>query len=82
MKAAIATIVLAAVALGGCGAAQQAGKGAAEGAITTLAQKAGGRGGVEQVAEALKRKAIGGAMDELAAPERLEEFRRIAGAGI
>jgi UDP-2,3-diacylglucosamine pyrophosphatase LpxH/uncharacterized membrane protein HdeD (DUF308 family) len=69
----------------GCGVAQRAGRGAAAGAMGTLAEKLGDAERVEQLAEGVKRRAVGGALEEIARPERLGGVQRIGsalGAGV
>jgi uncharacterized membrane protein HdeD (DUF308 family) len=70
----------------GCGAvAQQAGRGAAEGAMGKLAAKIEQPDRFVDAAEAVKRRVIGGTLRELSEPERLHDVRRMAtalGAGV
>lgn len=66
--------------LTGCGVAQRAGRGAAEGVAGTLARKAGDPSNIKQMAEGVGRRALGVGIDEISQPERLGDVQRIAAA--
>lgn len=68
------------VAQPGCGVAQRAGKGAAEGALGAVARKMGDHEGIKQMTEGVKRRVVGGAVDELSLPEQLKRLQQIAAA--
>jgi hypothetical protein len=73
------TSIAAAVALAsqtGCGFAQRAGKGAAEGVLGTLGRKLSDGEGLGRV----KGRVLGGTMRELSQPEQLDDIQRIAAA--
>jgi len=78
-------LMLVLVSQAGCGVAQRAGRGAAEGAIGKVAGKIGDHERIKELAEGVKRRAIGSATEELGQPQRLADIHRIAaafGAGI
>ncbi|TKD12055.1 hypothetical protein [Polyangium fumosum] len=64
----------------GCGVAQRAGRGAAEGAMGKLAGKIGDPERIKELAEGVKRRAIGSVTEELGQPQRLGDIERIAAA--
>ena len=64
----------------GCGVAQRAGKGAAEGAVSTLARKVPEREEMLRLSERVTQRALQTALDEVSRPQRLDELQRIAAA--
>ena len=80
LRAASIALAITLVVQPGCGVAQRAGKGAAEGAIGAVARKVGDRESIKQLTEGVKRRVVGGAVDELSQPEQLDRLQRIAAA--
>jgi hypothetical protein len=64
----------------GCGIAQRAARSATEGAIGTLAEKAGDREAIKRLSEGITRRTAGGVLDEVSQPQRLDDLQRIAAA--
>jgi hypothetical protein len=73
-------LTLALASQAGCGIAERAGKGAAEGALGNLAGRVPEREELKQLAKGIKQRAAGGVVSELSQPERLEDIQRIAAA--
>jgi hypothetical protein len=64
----------------GCGIAERAGRGAAEGAAGALAAKVPDRAGLLDLTGEVKQRAVGSLLDKLNRPDQLEDLQQIAGA--
>ncbi len=79
-RARVTAIALALACQAGCGIAERAGRGASQGAIAQLAEKARDREGMKDLAEGISRRAARGMVSELSRAESTGDIERIAAA--